>query len=63
MRRSWPEEIIGMLRRGDGLLGQGKKVTEVVKALGVTEARLPLALGAGLTRLAGGAVRGQVRRS
>ncbi len=32
-----PGKIIGKLRHADVLLGQGKKVAEVVKALGVTE--------------------------
>ena len=32
-----PEEIIAKLREADVLLGQGKKVAEVVKALGVSE--------------------------
>jgi putative transposase len=32
-----PEEIIAKLREADVPLGQGKKVTEVVKALGVSE--------------------------
>jgi transposase len=32
-----PEEIIAKLRQADVLLGQGKKVGEVVKALGVSE--------------------------
>ena len=36
-KRCAPEEIIGKLRHADVLLGQGKKVAEVVKALGVTE--------------------------
>ncbi len=31
------DEIIGKLRHADVLLGQGKKVTEVVKTLGVTD--------------------------
>ena len=31
------EEIIAKLREADVLLGQGKKVAEVVKALGVSE--------------------------
>ena len=35
-----PEEIIAKLRVADVLLGQGKKVAEVVKALGVSEVRL-----------------------
>src|SRR5918993_4007058 len=34
---SRPEEIIAKLREADVLLGQGKKVGEVVKALGVSE--------------------------
>ena len=32
-----PEDIIAKLREADGVLGQGKKVAEVVKALGVSE--------------------------
>ena len=36
-KRFQPEEIIGKLRHADVLLGQGKKVAEVVKALGVTD--------------------------
>lgn len=36
-KRFTPEQIIGKLRHADVLLGQGKKVAEVVKALGVTE--------------------------
>ena len=32
-----PEEVIAKLREADVLLGQGKKVAEVVKALGVSE--------------------------
>jgi putative transposase len=32
-----PEEIIAKLREANGLLGQGKRVAEVVKALGVGE--------------------------
>ena len=32
-----PEAIIAKLREADVLLGQGKKVAEVVKALGVSE--------------------------
>ena len=36
-KRSRPEEIIAKLREADVLLGQGKKVAEVVKALGVSE--------------------------
>jgi len=31
------EEIIGKLRHAEVLLGQGKKVAEIVKALGITE--------------------------
>ena len=31
-----PEDIIAKLREADGLLGQGKKVAEVVKAVGVS---------------------------
>ncbi len=38
-RKSYrPEEIIAKLREADVLPGQGKKVAEVVKALGVSEA-------------------------
>lgn len=36
-KRFQPEEIIGKLRQAEVLLGQGKKIAEVVKALGVTE--------------------------
>lgn len=36
-KRFQPEEIIGKLRHADVLLGQGRKVADVVKALGVTE--------------------------
>ncbi len=36
-RRYRPEEIIAKLREADVLLGQGRKVAEVVKALGVSE--------------------------
>jgi len=36
-KRFTPEQIIGKLRHADVLLGQGRKVAEVVKALGVTE--------------------------
>ncbi len=32
-----PEEIIAKLREADVLLGEGKKVAEVVKARGVSE--------------------------
>jgi len=32
-----PEEIIARLRKAEVLLGEGKKVPEVVKALGITE--------------------------
>ena len=32
-----PEEIIAKLRQADVLLGDGKKVSEVVKALGIHE--------------------------
>jgi hypothetical protein len=35
-----PEEIVAKLREADVLLGQGKKVAEVVKALGVSEVKL-----------------------
>jgi len=36
-KRFQPDEIINKLRHADVLLGQGKKVGEVVKALGGTE--------------------------
>jgi putative transposase len=36
-KRFQPEEIIGKLRHANVLLGQGKRVAEVVKALGVAE--------------------------
>jgi len=36
-KRFQPEEIIGKLRQADVLLGQGKKLAEVVKALGVSD--------------------------
>ena len=36
---SRPEDIIAKLREADVLLGQGKKVAEVVRALGVSEVR------------------------
>ncbi len=36
-KRFQPEEIINKLRHADVLLGQGKKVAEIVKALGVTD--------------------------
>jgi putative transposase len=36
-KRFRPEEIIAKLREADVLLGQGKRVAEVVKALGVSE--------------------------
>ena len=36
-KRCTPEEIIGKLRHADVLLGQGKKVAEIVKALGITD--------------------------
>ena len=36
-KRYRPEEIISKLRVGDVLISQGKKVVEVVKALGVTD--------------------------
>ena len=36
-KRFRPEEIIGKLRHADVLLGQGQKVAEVVKALGITD--------------------------
>ena len=44
-RRYRPEEIIAKLREADVLLGQGKKVAEVVKAPGVSE-RSPTTAGA-----------------
>ena len=34
-KRYRPEEIIAKLRKADVLLGEGKKVTEVIKTLGV----------------------------
>ena len=36
-KRFTPEQIIGKLRHADVLLGQGKKVAEIVKALGITD--------------------------
>jgi putative transposase len=36
-KRFRPEEVIAKLREADVLLGQGKRVAEVVKALGVSE--------------------------
>ena len=36
-KRYRPEEIIAKLREAEVLLGQGKKVPEVVKALGISE--------------------------
>ena len=36
-KRYRPEEIIAKLREAEVLLGEGKKVPEVVKALGVSE--------------------------
>jgi len=36
-KRCRPEEIIAKLREAEVLLGQGKKVPDVVKALGVSE--------------------------
>jgi hypothetical protein len=36
-KRFQPEEIIGKLRHADVLLGQGKKLAEVVKVLGVSD--------------------------
>ena len=38
-KRYRPEEIIAKLREAAVLLGQGQKVPEVVKALGVSEVR------------------------
>jgi hypothetical protein len=35
-KRYRPEEIIAKLRQADVLLGEGKKVPEVIKALGIT---------------------------
>ena len=36
-KRYHPEEIISKLREADVLISQGKKVIEVIKALGVTD--------------------------
>ena len=36
-KRYRPEEIIAKLRQAEVLLGQGKKVPEVVKAIGISE--------------------------
>jgi putative transposase len=36
-KRYRPEEIIATLRKADVLLGEGKRVPEVVKALGISE--------------------------
>jgi transposase-like protein len=36
-KRYRPEEIISKLRKADVLISQGKKVVEVIKALGVTD--------------------------
>ena len=36
-KRYRPEEIIGKLREADVLIGQGQKLVEVIKALGVTD--------------------------
>jgi transposase-like protein len=36
-KRFRPEEIINKLRHADVLLGQGKKVAEIVKTLGITD--------------------------
>jgi transposase-like protein len=36
-KRYRPEEMISKLREADVLIGQGKKVVEVIKALGVTD--------------------------
>jgi len=36
-KRYRPEEIIARLRKAEVLLGEGRKVPEVVKALGITE--------------------------
>ena len=38
-QRYSPEEIIAKLRKTDVLLGQGRTVAEVVKALGVSKVR------------------------
>ena len=37
-KRYRPEEIIGKLREADVLISQGKKVVDVIKALGITDA-------------------------
>ena len=36
-KRYRPEEVIGKLREADVLISQGKKVVDVIKALGVTD--------------------------
>ncbi len=36
-KRFTPEEFINKLRQADVLLGQGKKVAEIVKTLGITD--------------------------
>ena len=36
-KRYRPEEIIGKLREADVLLSKGKKVVDVIKALGITD--------------------------
>jgi transposase-like protein len=36
-RRHTPEQVIRKLREGDRLLGEGKSIAEVCKALGVSE--------------------------
>ena len=36
-KRYRPEEIIAKLRKAEVLLGEGKKVPEVIKTLGITE--------------------------
>jgi transposase-like protein len=36
-KRFQPEEIINKLRHADALLGQGTKVAEIVKTLGITD--------------------------
>ena len=36
-KRYRPEEIIGKLRQADVLISQGKKVADVIKALGITD--------------------------
>ncbi len=36
-KRFQPEEIIGKRRHADGMLGQGKKVAEIIKVLDITD--------------------------